>query len=119
MFYSLNRRRVTVAKDVSRGQSSMTRRLTKHHMSRRIPNKIRSNSKSYKILDRSFSEPNLHRNSASEDEDHRLCSTPIIDIPVEEPEHIVYLSKIHSEVFASAPSLSGLSSPSSSSSPVN
>ncbi|KAL1190843.1 hypothetical protein V5N11_005862 [Cardamine amara subsp. amara] len=119
MSNSLNRRRVTAATDGSRGQSSRTRRPTKHHASHRIPNKIRSNSKSYKILGRSFSEPNLHRSSASEDEDHRHCSTPMIDLPAEESEQIIYLSKIRSEVFASAPSLSGFSSLSSSSFPIN
>lgn len=104
--------------DGTRTRSSRTKRPTKHHVSRRIPSKIRS--KYYKILTRSFSEPNLHRSSASEDDDIRRCTTPMIDLRVEESEQIVYLSKICSEVFASAPSLSGFSSPSSSSSsPIN
>lgn len=115
---SINRRRVTATDGTrTRTRTPRTKRPTKHHVSRRIPSKIRS--KSYKILTRSFSEPNLHRSSASEDDDPRRCTTPMIDLPAEESEQIVYLSKIRSEVFASAPSLSGFSSPSSSSSPIN
>ncbi|CAH8273063.1 unnamed protein product [Arabidopsis lyrata] len=113
---SINRRRVT-ATDGTRGRSPRTKRPTKHHASRRIPSRI--SSKSYKILSRSFSEPNLHGSSNSEDDDDWRCSTQMKDLPPEEPEQIVYLSKIRSEVFASAPSLSGFSSPSSSSSPIN
>ncbi|ESQ38249.1 hypothetical protein EUTSA_v10028909mg [Eutrema salsugineum] len=110
-----HRRRIT-ASDLSRGRSSRTRRTAKHQVSRRIFTKIRS--KSTKILNRSFSEPNLHQSIACEDDDDRRCSTPVIDLPAEEPEPIIYLSKIHLEVFASAPSLTGFSSPSSSSSPI-
>lgn len=114
---SIHRRRIT-SPDASRGRSSRTRRPKKHQLTRRIPTKIRS--KSTKILNRSFSEPNLRQSiSVEDDDDDRLCSTPVIDLPSEEPEQIVYLSKIRSEVFASAPSLSGFSSPSSSSSPIN
>uniref|UniRef100_A0A1J3FK46 DUF7054 domain-containing protein n=1 Tax=Noccaea caerulescens TaxID=107243 RepID=A0A1J3FK46_NOCCA len=114
---SVHRRRIT-SPDASRGRSSRNRRPKKHQLTRRIPTKIRS--KSTKILNRSFSEPNLHQSiSVEDDDDDRLCSTPVIDLPSEEPEQIVYLSKIRSEVFASAPSLSGFSSPSSSSSPIN
>lgn len=114
---SIHRRRIT-SPDASRGRSSRTRRPKKHQLTRRIPTKIRS--KSTKILHRSFSEPNLHQSISVEDvEDDRLCSTPVIHLPSEEPEQIVYLPEIRSEVFASAPSLSGFSSPSSSSSPIN
>ncbi|CAA7018599.1 unnamed protein product [Microthlaspi erraticum] len=116
MSESIHRIRKT-SPDASRGRSSRTRRPRKHQLSRRIPTKIRS--KSTKIFNRSFSEPNLHQNIAVNDDDDRRCSTPVIDLPAEEPEQIVYLSKIRSEVFASAPSLSGFSSPSSSSSPIN
>uniref|UniRef100_M4EWD5 DUF7054 domain-containing protein n=1 Tax=Brassica campestris TaxID=3711 RepID=M4EWD5_BRACM len=105
---SFHRRKLT-SSDLYRGRSSRTtRRKVKHQVSRR---KIRS--KSNKILSRSFSEPNLHQSIAVEDDGDRLCSTPVVDLP----EEIVYLSKIRSEVFASAPSLSGFSSPSSS--PIN
>ncbi|KAJ4910145.1 Uncharacterized protein Rs2_04766 [Raphanus sativus] len=113
MSESFNRRKVT-SSDISLGRSSRTtRRKVKHQVSdsRRNPSKIRS--KSNKILSRSFSEPNLHQSIAVEDDADRLCSTPVVDLP----EEIVYLSKIRSEVFASAPSLSGFSSPSSS--PIN
>lgn len=100
---SFHRRKLT-SSDLSRGRSSRTtRRKVKHQVSRRNPSKICS--KSSKILSRSFSEPNLHQSIAVEDDGDRL------------PEEIVYLSKIRSEVFASAPSLSGFSSPSSS--PIN
>ncbi|CAH8296372.1 unnamed protein product [Eruca vesicaria subsp. sativa] len=105
---SFHRRKLT-SSDLNRGRSSRTtRRKVKHQFSRR---KIRS--KSNKILSRSFSEPNLHQSSAVEDDGDRLCSTPVVDLP----EEIVYLSMIRSEVFASAPSLSGFSSPSLS--PIN
>ncbi|CAH2071383.1 unnamed protein product [Thlaspi arvense] len=114
---SIHRRKI-MSSDPSRGRSSRTRRTAKHKVSRRIHSKIRS--KSSKILYRSFSEPNLYQIIAFEDDDRR-CSSPMIDLPAETPEQIVYLSKIRSEVFASAPSLSGFSSPcsSSSSSPIN
>lgn len=111
MSNSFNRRKLT-SSDLYRGRSSRTtRRKVKHQVSRRNPSKIRS--KSNKILSRSFSEPNLHQSIAVEDDGDRLCSTPVVDLP----EEILYLSKIRSEVFASAPSLSGFSSPSSS--PIN
>ncbi|KFK31957.1 hypothetical protein AALP_AA6G181800 [Arabis alpina] len=107
---SIHRRKPTVT-----NKNTKTRRTTKHQASRRF----KTRSKSNKIINRSFSEPNLHRSIASDDDDRR---TPTIDLPAaEEPEQIVYLSKIRQEVFASAPSLSGFSSPSSSSSssPIN
>ena len=111
MSNSFNRRKLT-SSDLYRGRSSRTtRRKVKHQVSRRNPSKIRS--KSNKILSRSFSEPNLHQSISVEDDGDRLCSTPVVDLP----EEILYLSKIRSEVFASAPSLSGFSSPSSS--PIN
>ncbi|KAL0730684.1 hypothetical protein Bca4012_026778 [Brassica carinata] len=106
---SFNRTKLT-SSDLSRGRRSRTtRHKVKHQVSRRNPSKIRS--KSNKILSRSFSEPNLHQSIAVEDDGDQLCSTPVVD---HLPEEIVYLSKIRSEVFASAPSLSGFSSPSSS-----
>ncbi|KAF8093883.1 hypothetical protein N665_0375s0002 [Sinapis alba] len=108
---SFHRRKLT-SSDLSRGRSSRTTRCkVKHQLSRRIPSKIPSNSK--KILSRVFSEPNLHQSIAVEDDSDRLCSTPVVDFP----DEIVYLSNIRPEVFASAPSLSGFSSPSSS--PIN
>ncbi|CAE6134428.1 unnamed protein product [Arabidopsis arenosa] len=93
---SIHRRRVP-ATDGTRARIPRTKRPTKHHASRRLASKIRS--KSYKILKRSFSEPNLHRSSNSEDDDDRRFSTPMKDLPAEESEQIVYLSKIRSEVY--------------------
>lgn len=95
------------------GRSSRTRRTVSRYISDK---NTRSNSIN-RVFERSFSEPSLNRRRDGDSNYLRQLS-PMRGLPTEESDPIVNLTRIRSEVFASFPSLSDFSSPSSPS-PIN
>lgn len=104
---SIHRRKVL--NPVGNGRSSRTRRTA----SRCVSDKNNRLKLTNHVFERSFSEPSLNRRRDGDDRLRR--PSPMRG---QELEPIVYLPRIRSEVFASSPSLSNLSLPSSSS-PIN
>ncbi|XP_010448844.1 PREDICTED: uncharacterized protein At4g22758-like [Camelina sativa] len=98
------------------GRSSRTRRTA----SRCVSDKNNTRLKSTKhVFERSFSEPSLINRRRDGGDSNLRRPSPMRGLQTEESaDPIVYLPRIRSEVFSSSPTLTSLSSPSSSS-PIN